>query len=275
MTDRTRDGAIPPTTPIYDETIEATAVRVAPYSETEPTTGDRAKQQARDTAGQAKDTAKETAGVAKEQAGQVAGTAKDAGARVAGTTKDQASRVASDAVGQAKQLYGQATDQLSEQAGKQQTAAAGALRTLSGDLQSLQRGEGGGDGLAAELVEAISTRANRLGEWLEQREPADVLHDVRQFAARRPGLFIALAAVTGVVAARATKALTADAKQDGAPTRRTADRSFDGAPDAETYFVAPEDVAHDSSAVRGEYSAGTGYGTSAGHSSGTVDGGMR
>ena len=273
MTDRTRDGSLPPTTPIYDETIEATAVRVAPYSDDEPSTGDRAKQQARDTAGQAKDTAKETAGVAKEQAGQVAGTAKDAGARVAGTTKDQASRVASDAVGQAKQLYGQATDQLSDQAGKQQTAAASSLRTLSSDLQSLQRGEGGGDGLAGELVDAIATRANRLGEWLEQREPAEVLHEVRQFAARRPGLFIALAAATGIVAARATKALTADAKPDRVPSAGGTDRSSDSAPDAGAYFVAPEDVAHDSTAVRGDFSTGTGYGTAAGY--GAVDGGTR
>ena len=37
---------------------------------------------------------------------------------------------------------------------------------------------------------------------------------MRQYAARRPGVFIALAAVSGVVAARLTKALVADAKSD-------------------------------------------------------------
>jgi gas vesicle protein len=173
----------------------------------------QAKDTVKDTASQAKDTAKETAGQAKEQAKQVGSTAADAGQRVASTTKDQASKVASDAVGQARELYSQATEQLSEQAAKQKKSAAEALRTLSSDLASMHEQQGG-SGLAAELVQNVSQRADSVAEWLEDREPGDVLHEVRQFAARRPGFFIGLAAVAGIVAARATKALVADAKPE-------------------------------------------------------------
>jgi hypothetical protein len=220
---------LPPTTPLYDETVETTAFATDADETGADSKTDQAKQQARETAGQAKQTAQETAGVAKEQAGQVAGAAKDAGARVAGTTKEQASRVASDALGQARELYSQATSELSSQASTQQTKAASTLRTFGEDLTSMGRNQDGG--LAAELVQNLSQRASRAAEWLEQREPGDVLAEVKQFAARRPGLFIALAATAGVVGARLTKALVADAKSD--------DEGTAAAPRTSTYEAAP------------------------------------
>ena len=209
------DDSVHPTTPLFDETVTSTAVYVPADDDLDGGTsrGAQAKDTVKDTAAQAKDTAKETAGQAKEQAKQVGGVAADAGQRVASTTKDQASKVASDAVGQARELYGQATEQLSEQASKQQKNAASTLRSFSSDLAGMHQQQGG-SGLAAELVQNISQRTDRVADWLEDREPRELLHDVRQFAARRPGFFIGLAAVAGVVAARATKALVAEAKPD-------------------------------------------------------------
>lgn len=215
------DDSVQPTTPIFDETVTATSVHLTEDDETgSGAKTDQAKNQAKQTAGQAADTAKETAGVAKEQAGQVAGAAKDAAGQVAGTTKDQATRVAKDALGQARDLYGQATSELSSQASQQQSKAASTLHTFSQDLSKMGRGETPDSGLAAELVQNLSHRASGVATWLEQREPADVLYEVRQFAARRPGLFIALAATAGVVGARLTKALVADAKSDDASSVR-------------------------------------------------------
>lgn len=209
------DDSVQPTTPIFDETVTATSVHLTEDDETgSGSRTDQAKNQAKQTAGQAADTAKETAGVAKEQAGQVAGAAKDAAGQVAGTTKDQATRVAKDALGQARELYGQATSELSSQASQQQSKAASTLHTFSQDLSKMGRGETTDSGLASELVQNLSQRASGIATWLEQREPADVLHEVRQFAARRPGLFIALAATAGVVGARLTKALVAEAKSN-------------------------------------------------------------
>jgi uncharacterized protein YjbJ (UPF0337 family) len=206
------------TTPLYDETISAPTyeeLRVpapgATFGDDTDTTDGGASGGA---ASQAKDRAKQTTGAAKSAAGDVKDTAKDAGAKVASTGKDQAARVAKDAMGQARELYGQATSELSSQAATQQEKAAGTLHTFADDLGGM--GQQSSSGLASELVQSLETRARGVAEWLEQRDPEEVLDEVKRFAARRPGLFIGLAAVSGIVAARLTKALVAEAKDDAA-----------------------------------------------------------
>jgi hypothetical protein len=208
-----------PATPLYDETAAAPTysdLRVPPpvFEEDLDLDAQQGGQGSGGAAQEAKDRAKQTTGAAKDAASDVAGTAKDAGARVASTGKEQASRVAKDALGQARELYGQATSQLSEQAGTQQQRAAGTIRTFAEDLGKMGQGQQPDSGLASELVQNLETRARGIGEWLEQHSPEEVLDEVKQFAARRPGLFIALAAGTGIVAARLTKALVAEAKDD-------------------------------------------------------------
>ena len=227
------DDSVHPTTPLFDETVTSTAVYVdLSDADFDPDASDskadaakqaagQAKDTVTDTAAQAKDTVQETADHAKDQAKQVGAAAADAGQRVASTTKEQAGKVAADAVGQARELYGQATDELSTQAAKQQKNAAATLRTFGDDLSSMHEQAGGG--LAAELVHTLSQRATSIAGWLEDREPGEVLDEVKQFAARRPGFFIGLAAVAGVVAARATKALVADAKAPADAKADTAD----------------------------------------------------
>ncbi|MGT2426061.1 hypothetical protein [Amnibacterium kyonggiense] len=213
---RPDDGV--PSTPIFDETIGTPTygdLRTPPPRGEE----DLAARPDADAPSSATDRAKQTGGAAKDAAADVAGTAKDAGARVASTGKEQASRVAKDAIGQARELYGQATSQLSEQAGTQQQKAAGTLHAFADDLGSM--GSSAEGGLASELVQNLETRARGVADWLQQRTPEDVLDEVKDFAARRPGLFIALAAGTGIVAARLTKALVAEAKADDAPATTT------------------------------------------------------
>lgn len=224
MSSTTPEDGTPATTPLFDQTISTPAygdLREPPPAFDDDLdvdgTGSVGEEPSSDGAaggsgGGAKERAQQTTGAAKDAASDVKDSAKDAGAKVASTGKEQATRVAKDAMGQARELYGQATGQLSEQAGTQQQKAAGTLHTFADDLGGMRDSADGG--LAAELVQNLERRARDLGDWLEQREPAEVLDEVKQFAARRPGLFIALAAVTGVVAARLTKALVAEAKDD-------------------------------------------------------------
>jgi len=233
MTSDPTDDRVYPATPIYDEAVTSTPDFAVPATtggsgsrtDQAKATAGQAKDTVTGTAGQAAGTVKETAGQAKEQAAQVAGTAKqagqqvagtaaDAGRQVAGTTKEQAQRVASDAIGQARELYGQATTELSSQASTQQDRLAQTIRTFGHDLQKMGRGEQVDSGLASEVVDNLSQRAHRVAEFFETREPRDVVDEVRRFAARRPGLFIALAATAGVVAARLTKALVAESHSD-------------------------------------------------------------
>jgi len=152
------------------------------------------------------------ADAAKGEAKAVAGDAADSAQQVAGTTKEQAGKVASEATGQAKQLFGQATSELKDQAGAQQQKAAEGLHAVSQQLTSMA--DSSDSGLAQDLVRNLSGRAHGVASWLEGRDPGTLLDDVKQYAARKPGTFIAVAAVSGLLAGRVVKALTAEAKDE-------------------------------------------------------------
>ncbi len=153
------------------------------------------------------------ADAAKGAAQDVAGDAKDKAADVAGTAKEQASNVASEATEHAKQLYSQASDTLKEQAAGQQERAAGGLRTL-GEQLGRMADKDDEQGLAAKVVRDLSQRAGSAAGYLENRDPGSLLDEVKSFAARKPGTFIALAAGAGILAGRLTKALATEIKHE-------------------------------------------------------------
>jgi hypothetical protein len=61
--------------------------------------------------------------------------------------------------------------------------------------------------VATEFARQAADRAHGAASWLEQREPADLLDEVRNFARRRPGAFLIGAAVAGLAAGRLTRGL--------------------------------------------------------------------
>ncbi|HEY8590740.1 MAG TPA: hypothetical protein VIL55_14435 [Naasia sp.] len=227
-------------------------------------------------------------GAAKEQAGQVAQGAADAGKHVAGVTKDQAKNVAGEAKTQvknvageakyqAKDLLNQGRTQLTTQASTQQRKAAEGIRGLSDQLNGIKSGQAP-SGPAADIVSQVATRLEGAASWLEQREPADLLNEVKQFAARKPGLFIAIAAGVGVVAGRLTKALVtvASDEKDADQAEGFSDSTYTAAyPDAA--YTAPTGYSTTSTAgdVTSTYDTGVGgtaYGTGLG---GTATGDVR
>ncbi|GAB3976958.1 hypothetical protein GCM10027615_47830 [Plantactinospora veratri] len=128
---------------------------------------------------------------------------------------------------------GQASAQLKEQASAQQHRAASGLRALGDELQAMsERSEQ--QGVGKDLVRHAADRVQRAAQWLDQREPGMVLNDVRDYARRNPGLFLAGAAVAGVLAGRLTR--TRDALQGGGGTEPHPDgrRAEAGHPDAAT-----------------------------------------
>ena len=153
------------------------------------------------------------ADAAKGAAQDVAGDAKEKAANVAGTAKEQASNVASEATEHAKQLYSQASDTLKEQAAGQQERAAGGLRTL-GEQLGRMADKDDEQGIAAKVVRDLSHRAGSAAGYLENRDPGSLLDEVKSFAARKPGTFIALAAGAGILAGRLTKALATEIKHE-------------------------------------------------------------
>lgn len=159
-----------------------------------------------------------TMDAAKQEAAGVKDTAKAEAGHVVDTAKDEAKTVAYEAKNQAKNLYAQTKNELRDQAGAQQQRAAAGLRTVSDELRSLANGETPqSSGIATDLVREASTRISGVASWIGDRDPAELLDEVKAYARRRPGVFIGLAAVAGIVAGRLARALTehnADEKAD-------------------------------------------------------------
>ena len=148
------------------------------------------------------DKAKAAASTAADQGKHVAGTAKDEAANVAGTAKEQARTVVHDATQQVR-------SQVTDQATTQRDRLSETLRTFGDDLDKMASGEGAASGMAADLVREVSERARSFGSHLQDREPAQLLDEARDFARRRPGTFLLGALAAGVVAGRLFRA-TAD-----------------------------------------------------------------
>jgi hypothetical protein len=157
--------------------------------------------------------AKAKADAAKGAAQDVAGDAKEKAAHVAGTAKEQAANVASEATDHAKQLYGQASENLKQQAGEQQQRAASGLKSLGEQLGRMADNDEE-QGVASRVVRDLSGRASSAAGFLENRDPGSLLDEVKSFAAKRPGAFIAMAAGAGILAGRLTKAITTEVKHE-------------------------------------------------------------
>jgi hypothetical protein len=151
-----------------------------------------------------------TTDVAKDQAGRVGSKATEAGGQVAQVTKEQAQQIVGEAKQQARDLFGEARTQVRDQAGTQRDRAVQGLRTVSDELDQMAL-QGGQSGLATEVARQLSGRTRELASQLERHEPSDLLEQVRAYARRRPVVFLAGAALAGVVAGRLTKSLAAGA----------------------------------------------------------------
>ncbi len=203
----------PNPTPLFDS--------VAPGTTPPPPPRDEDGSQSRTDA--AKQQASEVKDTARAEAQNVAGTAKTEAKNVAGAAKAEAKNVAGEAKVQAKDLYRQTTRQLNEQAAQQQERAASGLKSLSSEFRDMVE-KSDANGIAGELVRRSADLTGAVGDWLGARGPSEVLGEVKSFARRKPGTFIAIAAITGLVAGRLTRSLAETAKDDhdntsmGAPT---------------------------------------------------------
>jgi hypothetical protein len=175
-----------------------------------------------------------TTDVAKDQAKSVAGDAKEGGQQVAQTAKEQTQQVASEAKNQARDLYDQVRGELGDQASNQHQRAAGGLRSLGDELGSMAQGSQQ-SGIASDLAQQASDRVHSVAGWLESREPGDVLHEVTDFARRKPGTFLAAAAAIGFLGGRLTRGLAAEAHDDASGNGTSGSVAGYGAAPTTTY----------------------------------------
>jgi ElaB/YqjD/DUF883 family membrane-anchored ribosome-binding protein len=139
---------------------------------------------------------------------------KQAAKDVAATAGQEAQRTTREAKDQARQLLDQTRSGITEQASAQQTRAASGLRQLSDQLGSMAQ-SADQDGPARGIVEDVARRAGEAASWLDARDPGSILEEARDFARRRPGTFLALAAGIGVVAGRMSRSLVDESRDSG------------------------------------------------------------
>lgn len=147
---------------------------------------------------------------AKDHAGAVAKDAKESTKSVASTAASEAKDVAHEAKTQLRQLFTQLSGEATDQASGQTQRAVGGLRSLSSELSTMVEGQQGQSGLASDLARQGASRLDAAATWLEGRQPGEILDEVRSFARRRPGAFLAGAAILGIVGGRMTRGLTGE-----------------------------------------------------------------
>jgi hypothetical protein len=159
----------------------------------------------------------------KDKAAESVDAGKQAVEDVAQTATDKLTDVAHETKKQARDLLGEAKSQLTQHAGTQHRTLVDNLRALADELASMAgRTEDGG--VATDLVSQAGERAHGAANWLERREPGDLLGEVRTFAQQRPGTFLLGAAVAGVLAGRLTRGVAAVHSDDSEETSRSTPR---------------------------------------------------
>ena len=138
---------------------------------------------------------------ARAQAGQVAGTAVQEGKRVAHEGRRQA-----------QELTRQVGQQVDEQSRVQKDKAASGLRSLAAELQGMAAA--GSGGMGTDLAQQAAATVQDAAGWLDERQPGQLLDEVRGFARRKPGTFLLGALVAGVAAGRLTRGAVDAARSD-------------------------------------------------------------
>jgi hypothetical protein len=149
-----------------------------------------------------------TAAAVGDEAKSVASDAAQSGRQVAETAASGAKDVVSEATTQLRQLFEQLRSELDGQASSQGQRAVGGLRSLADELRQMASSSDQ-QGIAGEAAHQAADRASSFADWLDDKQPGDILDEVRSLARRRPGAFLLGAAAIGLLGGRMTRGLTA------------------------------------------------------------------
>ncbi|GAA4709200.1 hypothetical protein APR04_001097 [Promicromonospora umidemergens] len=194
------------------------------------------------------DAGSDTTGV-KDRASEAASRVGDAGRETAHDAKERARDVAHEATDRARGLVDRTRTELSSQMESQQQHLAGGLRSLGDELNQMAGGTQD-PGYATDLVQRAGEASGHVAQWFEDRQPTDVLHEVEDFARRRPGTFVLLAAGAGLLVGRFLRGAKDASGQDDEAARR------------------------DPGTSGGSYGGGNAWASSAGGAGGTDAGGL-
>lgn len=152
----------------------------------------------------------------KDKASDVKSEGKQAAGQLAQTATEHAHEVKDETARQVRDLAGEARQQLTSQVGQQHRSLVTNMRSLSSELGTMADKGSEESGVATELVGQARDRIDGLADWLDGREPGQILDEVRSYARRRPGMFLVGALAAGVVAGRLTRGVVAAHTSDDA-----------------------------------------------------------
>jgi hypothetical protein len=161
---------------------------------------------------------RQAADVAKQAGGEVASTVADGALEMTSEAADQVKVVAGEAKAQLEDLFGRARDEARQQADDRTQQAARRLRTFSEEIEALAEGRPSEAGSLLTYLREAEDRAQNLAARLERGGPDAVANDLKQFARRRPGLYLGTAVAAGFIVGRAVRAGAMSAGKDTAPT---------------------------------------------------------
>ncbi|GAA3398761.1 hypothetical protein [Streptomyces roseoviridis] len=150
---------------------------------------------------------------AQDKAGEGAALVGGKAAEVGGTAKEQAANVVGEATAQARSLVDDLRGQLQGQAQTQTGRLAENVRRLAQELREMSEG-GKPDSTVAGVARQLADGGEQAAARIEQRGPDGLVGDLQDFARRRPGAFLAGAAVAGFLVGRAGKGVSAASSAD-------------------------------------------------------------
>ena len=112
----------------------------------------------------------------------------------------QAQEKAKEAAGKAQEGMREQVEQRARQAGEKVSGTAGDLRSVGEELRKQ-----GKDG-PAKLADRAAEQTEKVGSYLSEKDPNQMLHDVEDFGRQRPWAMLAGGLVVGIAAARFLKA---------------------------------------------------------------------
>ncbi|MCI0386380.1 hypothetical protein [Streptomyces sp. CNQ085] len=163
--------------------------------------------------------AQQTGQTAKQETRATADRAKEAAGTVAGSARGQARNVTGEARDQAVNVAGHLRERATQEADTQTRRTAGTIRQWADDLSGMAENTRS-DSPVRNLAAQAADGGRRAADTLEERGVGGLVEGVESFARRRPGAFLAGAALAGFVIGRMAKAGTkADRHgQDGSGT---------------------------------------------------------
>ncbi|PRX92258.1 hypothetical protein [Allonocardiopsis opalescens] len=161
--------------------------------------------------------------------GSRAQQAKAAAGDVAQQARHQAGTVLSEARAQTRHAATDMRERVSGELDAQARRMAAGLRDWSSDLATMAD-TSHDDTPARAVVRQVAQGGGRAADYLDERGVSGVVAEVEDFARRRPGLFLAGAAIAGFALARLAKAAAAE---------RGDDTGHDGGPDGQERMRAP------------------------------------